>query len=35
MCDGSAHFLSENVALSILLSLASRDGAETIDINAF
>jgi prepilin-type processing-associated H-X9-DG protein len=35
MCDGSAHFLSENVALSILLSLASRDGGETIDISAF
>ena len=35
MCDGSAHFLSEQVALSILLSLASRDGGETIDARAF
>jgi prepilin-type N-terminal cleavage/methylation domain-containing protein len=35
LCDGSGHFLSENVALNILLALCSRDGGETIDANAF
>jgi prepilin-type N-terminal cleavage/methylation domain-containing protein len=35
LCDGSAHFISERIALSVLLSLASRDGGEPIDPNAF
>jgi prepilin-type N-terminal cleavage/methylation domain-containing protein len=35
LCDGSAHFLSETVSLSVLLSLASRDGGEQIDASAF
>jgi hypothetical protein len=35
LCDGSAHFLSENTALEIVLALASRDGGEHIDANAF
>jgi prepilin-type N-terminal cleavage/methylation domain-containing protein len=35
LCDGSAHFLSENVALGVLLALCSRDGGEPIDPSAF
>jgi prepilin-type N-terminal cleavage/methylation domain-containing protein/prepilin-type processing-associated H-X9-DG protein len=35
MCDGSAHFLSEGVAIEIVLALASRDGGETIGATAF
>jgi hypothetical protein len=27
-CDGSVHFLNENIALSVLLSTASRNGGE-------
>ena len=30
MCDGSTHFLSDNIAVSVLLSLASRNGGETL-----
>jgi prepilin-type processing-associated H-X9-DG protein len=35
LCDGSAHWLSDTVAQSVLLSLASRDGGEQVDANAF
>jgi hypothetical protein len=30
MCDGSVHMFSEDVALSVMMSLASRDGGESI-----
>ncbi len=35
LCDGSAHYISDKIALATLLSLASRDGGEPIDPNAF
>ena len=35
LCDGSAHFLSEGVALEIVLALVSRDGGESINAGAF
>jgi prepilin-type N-terminal cleavage/methylation domain-containing protein len=30
LCDGSVHYLSENIELQVLLALCSRDGAEVI-----
>ena len=30
MCDGSVHFLAEEIALSVMLGLASRDGGEIV-----
>jgi hypothetical protein len=30
LCDGSVHFLADDVALSVMLALASRDGGEMI-----
>jgi prepilin-type processing-associated H-X9-DG protein len=35
MCDGSVHFLAEEIALPIMLSLASRDGEEVIKAGDF
>ena len=34
-CDGSVHMLAEDIALSVMLSLASRDGGETIKAGDF
>jgi prepilin-type N-terminal cleavage/methylation domain-containing protein/prepilin-type processing-associated H-X9-DG protein len=35
LCDGSVHFLAEDIALQIMLSLASRDGGEVVDKSDF
>jgi prepilin-type N-terminal cleavage/methylation domain-containing protein len=35
LCDGSVQFFAEDVALSVMLSLASRDGGETIKAGDF
>ena len=33
-CDGSVHFVSENVSVGMLMSMLTRDGGETVDTSA-
>lgn len=35
MCDGSVHMLSDEIALQVLLSLASRDGGELVCVRDY